>query len=357
MSNTHHLAIQHLSEEDHAALRRIGVKLDSLGYFPTAAFSIIAKNRHFQMFVPKERGGLGMDLPTASAIVEEYAYIEGNLGWIVQIGAGGGVFAAYLSEKMGKKYFFQPEQVIAGSDFIGGTAHAAEDGYIISGSWNYASGSMHASAFTGNVRIADGPNEGEVRAFIMPAHQVDVRKTWNAMGMRATDSHRFEVEGVFAPAEEIFSLSAENLQVPASPLFHIPFLAFARAVFVPVLSGSVCRYLDLYQEMVLRKNIPSGSDAFHAGEILGREISEYRNSFFNQLGELWQNAKSGEISEKQSNDFSLFCVRLTTQLLRKVENCHRHTGMEGIRMDAPINMVYRNIVTAAAHYLLHSNSL
>src|SRR5690625_7105604 len=89
MSNNHHLSIQYLSEEDQKALHKIGRKLDSLRYFPTAAFRIIARNRHFQMFVPKERGGMEMDLPTASAIVEEYSYIDGNLGWIVQIGAGG----------------------------------------------------------------------------------------------------------------------------------------------------------------------------------------------------------------------------------------------------------------------------
>lgn len=357
MPNNPYLTIQHLSKEDQSALHKIGVKLDSLGCFPTAAFRIIAKNRHFQMFVPKERGGLGMDLPTASAIVEEYAYIEGNLGWIVQIGAGGGVFAAYMSDEIGRKYFSGEDQVIAGSDFVGGTARPVEGGYMISGSWNYASGSMHASAFTGNVRIMDGPYQGTVRAFIMPASQVDIRQTWNAMGMRSTDSHRFEVKDVFVPEDEFFSLSEENLQIPESPLFYIPFLAFARAVFVPVLSGTVCRYFDLYHEMMERKNVPAGSDAFHAGEILSQTISEYRNSFFDQVGFLWEKAESGEFPKKLADEFSSFCVHMTTHLLQKTENCHRHTGMEGIRMDSPINIVYRNIVTAAAHYLLHSNSL
>jgi len=298
-----------------------------------------------------------MDLPTASAIVEEYSYIDGNLGWIVQIGAGGGVFAAYLSDEIGRKYFAGEDQVIAGSDFVGGTAHSTENGYMISGSWNYASGSMHASAFTGNVRIADGPNEGDVRAFIMPARQVDIRQTWNAMGMRATDSHRFEVNSVFVPEEELFSLTPEDLQIPVSALFHIPFLAFSRAVFVPVLSGSVCRYLDLYEEMMKRKNTLSGSDAYHAWEVLSQSVAEYRHSFFTQVEKLWGSAESDKIPEKLSDDFSLFCVEMTSQLLQKVEACHRHTGMEGIRMDAPVNIVYRNIVTAAAHYLLHSNSL
>src|SRR5690625_6462506 len=54
MSNNHHLSIQYLSEEDQKALHKIGRKLDSLRYFPTAAFRIIARNRHFQMFRSEE---------------------------------------------------------------------------------------------------------------------------------------------------------------------------------------------------------------------------------------------------------------------------------------------------------------
>src|SRR5690625_7927260 len=146
------------------------------------------------MFVPKERGGMEMDLPTASAIVEEYSYIDGNLGWIVQIGAGGGVFAAYLSDEIGRKYFAGEDQVIAGSDFVGGTAHSTENGYMISGSWNYASGSMHASAFTGIVRIADGPNVGNVRAFIIPDRPDAISITYDDISMH--DSIRLRLSDI-----------------------------------------------------------------------------------------------------------------------------------------------------------------
>lgn len=346
-----------MSPEDRAALRKIGKNLDHLGYFPASAFRIISRNRHFQMFVPRERGGLETDLVTAAEIIEEYAYIEGNLGWIVQIGAGGGVFSAYLDEKIGRAFFAEPDQVIAGSDFAGGTARATKGGYKVSGRWKYASGSMHASAFTGNVRIAEGPQAGKIMAFILPADRVEVIPSWNAMGMRATDSHEYKVEDVFVPENQIFSMTPEDLKIAPAPVFRIPFLNFARAVFVPVLSGCALHYLDLYREMLHRKKTGTDSDAFHAGENMEKLLQDLRRSFFRKVRSMWEDAEKGTIPPGKPEPFSEFCVEMTSSCLKMVEGCHRHTGMEGIRMNTPINIAYRNIVTAGAHYLLGADSL
>lgn len=351
------MSFRYLSSEDQTVLRKIGSKLDALGYFPTSAFRVIAENRHFQMFVPDGRGGLGMDLVTAAEVIEEYSFIEGNLGWIVQIGAGGGLFSAYLSPETGRDFFSQPDQVVAGSDFVGGTAHSEKGGYRISGLWKYASGSMHASAFTGSVRIKDGPHAGEIRAFIVSSHQVDIHLTWKAMGMRATDSHEFVLEDVFVPEDHMFSLNRESLQILPTPIFQIPFLVFARAVFVPVLSGLALQYLELYQGMLRRKKFELDSDAYRVGKMMEQELSEVRRKFFETIRSIWRYAESGMVPEEISTDFSEFCVEMTSVCLRLTENCHRYTGMEGIRLDAPINITYRNIVTAAAHYLLSGDSL
>lgn len=348
---------RHLPSEDQAALRKIGKNLDHLGYFPASAFRIISRNRHFQMFVPRERGGLETDLVTAAEIIEEYAYIEGNLGWIVQIGAGGGVFSAYLDEKTGRAFFAKPDQVIAGSDFAGGTARATKGGYKLSGHWKYASGSMHASAFTGNVRISDGPQAGKIMAFILPADRVEVIPSWNAMGMRATDSHEYKVEDVFVPENQMFSMTPEDLKIDSAPIFRIPFLNFARAVFVPVLSGSALRYLDLYRDILQRKKLRTDSDAFRALEKMEKLLQDHRRSFFKKTRSMWEDAEKGTIPPGKSARFSEFCVEMTYSCLKMVESCHRHTGMEGIRMDTPINIAYRNIVTAGAHYLLGADSL
>src|SRR5690606_5724753 len=50
----------------------------------------------FRLWIPQSYDGLELTLPEALAIYEAAARIDGSFGWAVMIGAGGGLFAAYL---------------------------------------------------------------------------------------------------------------------------------------------------------------------------------------------------------------------------------------------------------------------
>src|SRR5690606_32163677 len=116
-----------LSKQDQQRLKVLAADLDGLGTFPEEAIDIIVRNKHFHLFVRTQREGLDYSLVKGMRIIETYSRIEGNLGWIVQIGAGGGVFSAYLSEEVSDRFLGQPDQVIAGSDFVGGEARSDRD--------------------------------------------------------------------------------------------------------------------------------------------------------------------------------------------------------------------------------------
>lgn len=346
----------YLNPFDISALNEIAGTLDELGYFPTTVYRRICRNAHFQLFVRRSLDGLQLDLVPAAYLIEEYAYIDGNIGWIVQIGAGGGIFSAYLDPEVGAEFFSEEHQVIAGSDFVGGEAVPSGSGYLVSGQWRYASGSFHATAFTGNVKVREKSGEERIAAFIVPAGAVKISPTWNAMGMRATDSHSFSLKEQYVSARRLFTLTPADLRCPEIPLYRIPFLIFARAVFLPVLIGVAIKYSTLYDEMLDRKNLGIDTEAARAGRTLNRSLEKWRDSFYQKTEEISELAAADGDFEEPGKAYAEFCIEMTTRCVEWVSACHRHTGMEGVRMDTAINAVYRNLVTASAHYLLSPGS-
>src|SRR5690606_30959377 len=109
-----------------------------------------------------------------------------------------------------------PRGVFAGTARPIGRAVPADAGYTISGRWPFASGSSHATHFTGEALLYEGGSEtpskddqgnDRVVAFFVPREQVTVHDTWDTTGLRGTASNDFEVNEVFVPAEHVFDFS------------------------------------------------------------------------------------------------------------------------------------------------------
>src|SRR5687768_9060145 len=69
----------------------------------------------FKLWVPKRHGGFELDLPQTLQVYESAATVDGAVGWAVMIGAGGGLFAAYLQPGAAHKLFSPQDAVVAGS--------------------------------------------------------------------------------------------------------------------------------------------------------------------------------------------------------------------------------------------------
>lgn len=345
-----------ISKKHQQRLMKLAPRLDALGHFPIEALEVIHENNHFNLFVPDELGGLDYSLENGMRVIEAYSRIEGNLGWIVQIGAGGGVFSAYLDPSVSAGFFGHPSHVIAGSDYVGGRAIPIKNGYKVSGEWRYASGALHATAFTGNCRIITGPDKGKVVAVIVPRKKVEILKDWDSMGLRSTDGHSFRMEMIEVPESHTFVVDPDHLYIE-NRLLKIPFLLYARALFMPVMTGVGCQYLDLYKKYIYRRNYDEKSSAAGSYHQLASVVSDSRLKLYQAVQQIWEEAGMESLGKEKEELFAHLCIQMTDDLLYAVDKCHRHTGMEGVRIEAPLNVAYRNIKTAAAHYLLRPSSL
>jgi alkylation response protein AidB-like acyl-CoA dehydrogenase len=139
----------------------------------------------FRSLVPASAGGEEWDWPTWMHVVEELSTVDGAVGWLAGVGgAVNAVVSGWLSADVGRTVFCaDPIGFIAGSGAPAGIARPTAGGYLVSGRWQFGSGSPHACWFkAGFVLEGEAPRFG--RMMLLPAKDVEIIDTWSVGGMR-----------------------------------------------------------------------------------------------------------------------------------------------------------------------------
>jgi indole-3-acetate monooxygenase len=171
---------------------------DQSGKLADAVVDALHENRIFGIWVPRELGGSELDAVSSLEVVAQLAYGDASVGWVTMaaslaIGTGG----AYLGDEAVSELFGGERfPVIAGQGTRPGTAVSQDGGHVLSGSWSFASGIKH-SGFIHTLGLVEGT--GEPRIFVLPVEQATLIDNWDVMGLRATGSIDYTIDGVFVP--------------------------------------------------------------------------------------------------------------------------------------------------------------
>jgi len=319
----------------------------------------------FKLFVPEELGGRMLALPEALEVFEEAGRLDGNLGWLVTIGSGGGMFAAYMEPEVARELFSPRAAVVAGSGAPSGVARKTEGGYTVTGSWKYCSGSSYATLFTANCRIAYGEAEADeeapIRSFVFLPEQVEIVPDWNAFGLRATESHTMKVDRIFVPEERTFDL-AEQKGFRDYAIYRYPFLPFAETSFAAMSLGLARHFLD--EASGLAEANKAGWEAAKAHRYpfvrqridrMETEWAQARDTFYRAVCESWDQVEHGGTLTEEAQRL---VGRISKQAARTAVRCagelFPYLGMYAVMEDTAINRIWRDLHTVAHHVLLVS---
>ena len=336
---------------------------EEAGALTAAQLEIIYKEKWFNMYLPPKYGGLGLGLPEAVKLIEKLAWVNGSIGWAVTLGSGANMFMGYLSEAAIAEFFNNPKVCVAGNGSNTGTATKVDGGYIINGNWKYATGSLHATAFTANCVIVEDNGEGRIStgesgSFIFKRDEVTVSRDWNGIGMKATSTNSFAVHHLFVPEERKFSIDPVAATLP-DLLFQFPFLQFSEATLVANISGMVMHYTEecrrSFEERIIHKTLPLEQSS-EMLELLGRTmtcIEKSRDLFHQTLASVWEHGKdTKQWDSKLLTRLSITSKRMVRELLQMVDGLHPYTGMEGADQRSDLNRIWRDIHTASQHQLV-----
>src|SRR5579862_444539 len=173
---------------------------------PPAVLSALIDNGMFRLLQPRSLGGAELDPMTYVQVIEQLASCDASTGWCVEQANGCSMAAAYLDRDVAAE-IFGPDGIVAWGPVGPAELRAVSGGYRLTGGWNFASGSHHASWLGAHVVMcgADGaplcrPDGGEVlRTLLFPKSAATITDIWHVVGLRGTGSDRYEVSDLFIP--------------------------------------------------------------------------------------------------------------------------------------------------------------
>ncbi|MDI4648556.1 acyl-CoA dehydrogenase family protein [Cohnella hashimotonis] len=373
-----------------AQVGEVAAVIERDGRLPPEILERIYEERLFKLFVPDELGGRMTPLPEAARIFEQAAYADGSFGWLVTIGSGGGFFAATLPEETAGTLFADRRAVIAGSGHPTGVAKAVPGGYQVSGSWKYCSGAGYASFYTANCIVkrngnaerpedndagaatasdtgagagadtrAGAPQAPEIRSFAFLPEQVEIVRDWNAMGLRATESHTIRVADAFVPEARTFDIVSEPRY--EDPIYRYPFLPFAQVSFAAVVLGLGRRFLDEAAALADAKRVEW--DRAYAGRygrasdaIAGRRrlLAAAADRFNGETESSWRTfADTRVLPDEEVRRVGDACVEVARSAVAAAHEIWPKLGMTALMQREAVNRVWRDLHTAAQHGVLN----
>ena len=355
-------------------VRTQALEADRTAQLSDAVVGALQELQLFKLWVPKRYDGLELDLPRTLHIYEAAARIDGALGWAVMIGAGGGLFAAYLEPQAANELFAPPGAVVAGSGAPTGRAERVPNGYRAAGRWRYASGARYATVFTANCIVThngapqlDSDGNALIRAMSFDPSNVTVIPTWNATGMRGTGSHDIEVSEVFVPAEHTFSVFTDPAR-ESGALYRLSFDVLTQLPVAAVGAGIARHALDVFAALASTKKVP-GSDATLAEDSAVR--SRYSESHARWLSvhlalhslatRVWETVVMGASqSTGELAEIAAACALFLSELEVAVGSLSRIAGMNAVLHDEELARAWRDLQTLSAHVsvspLQHANA-
>ena len=329
--------------------------------------ALIYRENWFNLWVPKDLGGLASPFSTGLKFLRELAYWDGGLAWTVTLCAGANMFAGFLPPTTARDIWKETKVCLGGSGQINGRARVVENGFEISGTWQYATGAPHLTHFTLNAWVDDrddslGTEHRNERyfSFLVPREHVRTHSDWNTFGLECTASHSFSLDHVFVPAAYRFELTRAGVKVSES-LYAISFISFAELTLFVNYLGMYQRFLDILAAQLSEKIGRSESDDLRVQEQIDR-LAAY--SAENQLELDWGVAAADRLEEsgqelKRQDREELEAevsqrTRVFIALMRsRLAEIMPWGGIKAAQYEEELNQVFRNIFTATQHALLN----
>ncbi|TFW21536.1 acyl-CoA dehydrogenase [Duganella callida] len=316
--------------------------------------ALLHRRGWLKMLAPRSCGGAELPLPDVVRLEEAVASIDGSMGWVLTLCAGAGWFAGFLPPPIAADIMHTRRVCVAGSGAPTGYAEQEGDGYRISGSWDYASGAPMGTHFTLNAVLRkdgqpmlDASGQPSIRAFIVPVRHVSITPSWSTIGMRATATHRYAIDGAWVPKEHGFTIAPEAATADG-PLYRFPFMSLAYVTLAANIAGMAAHFLRLASDLVGRRQDNASamlSDKMH-------QLAQKREHFYQALDRCWKLVEQGRTLASQDMD----AIRATSLALVAISRCavdelYPYCGLYAAREDTDINRVWRDFHTAIQHKL------
>ncbi len=279
----------------------------------------------YNLSKPSALGGLELPPFEFMQVIETISEADASAGWCAMIAVTSTLGAAYMGEQTAKE-IFGPNDVITGGVFAPmGKAEDKGDHYVLSGQWQWGSGSANCSWLGGGALIFKDDellkfDNGAPyhRMLFFPVDDVEYIDSWHVSGMKGTGSGDFSVKNIKVPKERSVSFVADRPR-DSGALYKFPLFGLLALGVSSVALGNARAALEEIKQVAIHKKTPGGGRSMAQRATIQAEIARATAqlsgafSFLEDaIGKAWHEAQgNGDISPEARANLRLACAHAT----------------------------------------------
>jgi len=329
---------------------------------PAAIVSALIDNGLFRLLQPRSLGGAELDPVTYVQVVEQIASHDASTGWCVEQANGCSMVAAFLDPETAGEIFGPPDGIVAWGPVGPAELRVVPGGFRLTGAWNFASGSHHASWLGAHVVMlgpdgvpltrADG---GEIlRTLLFPKSAATMTDIWHVVGLRGAGSDRYSVTDLFIP--ERYTVFRDPQIAPRQPgrLYCFSssnmYAAGVAAVALGIARGMIADFTELATEKVPR----GGRQRLCENQVIQSQLAQAearlgsaRAYLLDGLAEIWEAVgATGQLNLQQNAMIRLASTWAIHQAREVVNTLYHGAGATAIFDNRPFERRFRDMHTA-----------
>ena len=257
-------------------------EIERLRRLPDSLATALHEAGMFRLLLPRSLGGVELEPAAFVQVTEALSRVDASTAWVVCQTSGCSMTAAYLRPDVARAIFGgDPVGVLAWGPPVGSRAVAVDGGYRLSGTFNFASGSRHATWLGGQAPIveADGTPRrhhgvAERRTLLFPAGRVTMQDVWHTIGLRGTGSDSFVVTDLFVPHEHTVLRDDPAERRYQAPLYCFPQGSLYASGFAGVAMGIARSMLDDFVTLATDKTPRGYSRTLRESPVTQSQVAQ-----------------------------------------------------------------------------------
>ena len=316
--------------------------------------------RLFRCLLPRRFGGEEVRPADFARMMIEIAREDASTAWCIGQGSGCSMAAAYLKPNIASEIWgIDPRAVLAWGMGPGSIAKVVDGGYRVTGRWQFASGSKHATWIGGHCWVEErdgsfraGPDGARLeRTMLFPRASAIFTDAWQVMGLRGTGSDTYEVADLFVADDYTVCRDTDAERYETGTLFQFTTTHLYASAFASVGLGIARGMLDAFVGLARTKTPTATSRALRDSPTVQRDLAlaegKWRAARAGLLGcltETWDSvAASRRLTLDQKIDIRLATTFAIHQAKEVVDICWREAGATAIFDSQPFERRFRDM--------------
>jgi alkylation response protein AidB-like acyl-CoA dehydrogenase len=325
----------------------------------------------FHMLLPPSLGGGGADIMAFNEVTQTVAAADASTAWCLGQQIASTQAAGYLDPKIAREVFGPPHGAVAWGPPSGAKALITDGGYIVNGSWRFASGSGHCPWIGGHSSVIerdgrprlDDKGRPVLRTMLFRKEAATWHDIWHVVGLRGTGSNQYEVRDLFVPEAYTTWRDQVSDRTNDGPLYNIPLLTLYGIGFSGVGLGLARACLDAFMTLANGKTGRVGRGVMRDNPVIQSEVAKVAGGLHaaraflrEMLEEIWDAVNKGGATLEQRARLRLAITGALEQSVRVVDFAFTAAASSAIFNGSPFERRFRDMHTVTAQGQAHMSN-